>query len=388
MSMRCPACGLADLREIASLPQVPVHCNVLHDTPEAARAVSRGDIKLGFCDRCSMIHNTAFDESLLSYDQEYESSLHFSSRFQEYAEDLANQLLERHGPTDLDILELGCGKGDFLGLLTAAGANRCVGFDASFQEDVTSTIEVSGLRIEQEFFSPDTHQERADLLISRHVLEHIANPTEFVRTMGRGLKDTPDAAIFFEVPNGLWTLRDLGIWDLIFEHCSYFTENALLGVFEAAGFHPSRTYTSFEGQFLCIEASRQAAETPVPKHSIEEVRCLAESFGSQLANKVADWEARLAKCRASGQRVVIWGTGSKGVTFLNIVPGGTDLLAAIDINPRKADRYVPGTGQRIHPPSWLRDQDIDLVLVMNPVYENEIQRQLSELGCSAKTLSV
>ena len=107
MSMRCPACGESELRQIAELKRVPVHCNVLHDSAEAALAATRGDIVLGFCDRCSMIHNTAFDESLLSYDQDYDSSLHFSPRFQAYAADLADQLLRSHGAADLDIVELG-----------------------------------------------------------------------------------------------------------------------------------------------------------------------------------------------------------------------------------------------------------------------------------------
>lgn len=388
MSMLCPACGEAELREIAALDQVPVHCNVLHDNAEAAHATTRGDIVLGFCDRCSMIHNTAFDQSLLRYDQSYENSLHFSPRFQGYAEDLADQLLRQHGSDGLDIVELGCGKGDFLKLMTAGGANQCVGFDASFQDTVTSTADVAGLRIEREFFTPDTHKERADLLISRHVLEHIANPAEFLRTMGRALKDTPTATVFLEVPNGLWTLRDLGIWDLIFEHCSYFTENSLCALFEGSGLHPTRTHTGFEGQFLCIEATRHKNRTPDPEQNVEEIRTLAESFGSLLADKINDWEARLTEFRDGGRRAVIWGAGSKGVTFLNIVPGGADLPAAIDINPRKAGRYVPGTGQPVHSPDWLRNKDIDLVLVMNPVYEAEIQGHLAQLGSDATTITV
>jgi len=360
----------------------------MHDSAEAARAATRGDIALGFCDRCSMIHNTAFDASLLSYDQDYENSLHFSPKFQAYAEDLADQLLRRHGASGLDILELGCGEGDFLKLMAAGGANRCVGFDASYSEASTPTNSDPHLDIKQEFFSPQSHEEKADLLISRHVLEHITDPGEFVRTMGQALKDLPTAAIYFEVPNGLWTLRDLGIWDLIFEHCSYFTENSLRRVFETAGFFPSRTSTNFGGQFLCIEAGRRQAAAAEPAHTVEEIRQLAESFSSHLATKIAAWEARLAEHRSRGQRVVIWGAGSKGVTFLNIVPGGSDLLAAIDVNPRKAGRYVPGTGQQVHAPDWLRDKDIDVVLVMNPIYESEIQAQLAELGCRATTASV
>jgi 2-polyprenyl-3-methyl-5-hydroxy-6-metoxy-1,4-benzoquinol methylase len=388
MSMHCPVCQTTALQEIAAIEQVPVHCNTLHDTPELARAATRGDIVLGFCDHCSMIYNTAFDETLLSYGQDYENSLHFSPRFQDYATGLANDLLQNYGSTDLDILEIGCGKGDFLKLLTAHGANRCVGYDASFQESVNPTTGIPGLNIYPEFFSPDIHKERADLLINRHVLEHMANPIGFARTLGQGLKDSATAAIFCEVPNGLWTLRDLGIWDLIYEHCSYFTENSLLRVIEAGGFYPTRTHTQFGEQFLCIEASRQTAQPPTPQCSMEEICSLADSFGSHLATKRATWEDRLAEYQRQDQRVVTWGAGSKGVTFLNIISGADSIEAAVDINPRKAGRYIPGTGQAVHNPKWLQGKDIDLVLVMNPIYESEIQSQLAQLGCPAKTLTV
>ena len=218
---------------------------------------------LGFCDACSLVHNVAFDPSLLSYEADYDTSLHFSPKFQAYAEELSSRLLAEHGDADLDILEIGCGKGEFLSMLTAGGRNRCHGFDASYDEVAESTVGQSGLTIRAEYYSPDRHELRADLLLSRHVLEHIAEPTAFVAEMGRGLK--PGGALFFEVPNGLWTLEDLGIWDLIYEHCTYFTEPALTRVFHDAGFPPHRTYTAYGNQFLCVEASGQAAPEVDPR---------------------------------------------------------------------------------------------------------------------------
>jgi hypothetical protein len=43
---------------------------------------------------------------------------------------------------------------------------------------------------------------------------------------------------YLEVPNGLFTLRDLGIWDLIYEHCQYFTAASFVAVVEAFGTAP------------------------------------------------------------------------------------------------------------------------------------------------------
>lgn len=387
-AVACPGCGEGSLRVIAEVPRVPVFCNVAYADAKSARAAQRGDIVLGFCDVCSLIHNIAFDATLLQYDQRYENSLHFSPRFAEYADALAQRLLGRHGDSGVDVIEIGCGKGEFLRLLTADGANRCVGFDTSYDPSMHADEAVTGMTIRREFFVPDRHPERADLLLTRHVLEHIARPVEFVREISRGLRDSDGAEFFCEVPNGLWTLEDLGIWDLIYEHCTYFTAPALTRVLTDAGLVVRAAYTEFGNQFLCAEATRDASEPLQLTPSVADIGGMADRFGAHLEAKVAHWNQTLDELLTRGQTTVIWGAGSKGATFLNILSRGHEIQGVIDINPRKRGCHVAGTGQQVQGPEWLRDHPVDVVLIMNPAYETEIQAQLSALGCDARTLTV
>ncbi len=37
----------------------------------------------------------------------------------------------------------------------------------------------------------------------------------------------------------------------------------------------------------------------------------------------------------AGRRVVIWGTGSMGVTFFNVADVDRTIMTAVDVNPRK-----------------------------------------------------
>ncbi len=95
--------------------------------------------------------------------------------------------------------------------------------------------------------------------------------------------------------------------------------------------------------------------------------------------------------RDSGQAVVIWGAGSKGVTILNMlkVAAGLDPVEyVVDINPRKQGKYVAGTGQMIVAPEFLREHRPGTVLVMNPVYTNEICGAVGGLGISPNVLAV
>jgi ABC-type Fe3+-hydroxamate transport system substrate-binding protein len=90
---------------------------------------------------------------------------------------------------------------------------------------------------------------------------------------------------------------------------------------------------------------------------------------------------------AAGQRVGIWGTGSKGVTFLNSVPAARQIAYAVDINPRKQGMFVAGSGQKIVSPAFLVAYQPDVVIIMNPNYEAEISNQLAALGVTASVVA-
>ena len=49
---------------------------------------------------------------------------------------------------------------------------------------------------------------------------------------------------------------------------------------------------------------------------------------------------------------------------------------------------MPVTGQEIVSPDFLGEYRPDVVIVMNPVYVNEIKQDLSRLGLSPKVLTL
>ena len=53
---------------------------------------------------------------------------------------------------------------------------------------------------------------------------------------------------------------------------------------------------------------------------------------------------------------------------------------AIDLNTRKHGLHVAGTGQVVRPPEYLKDFKPDMVIITNPVYREEIRKDLNEMG--------
>jgi len=384
-SKNLPVCPESGVIPLVEMKQVPVHCNVLWPTRAEAINAPRGDIRLGYLPSCGHTCNLDFDPSLMEYTQEYENSLHFSPRFQEYATALAEGLIDKYDLRDKDIVEIGAGKGDFLIMMCSMQGNRGWGYDPSYVPEEGYTA--PNVTFVQDFYTEKYTNQRADLIVCRHVLEHIEEPDAFIAQVRRAVGDQK-SVVFFEVPNSLWTLRRGGIWDIIYEHCSYYSPLSLAHLFQRHGFKVLAVNEVFGGQFLTIEAVPDDGASVLPDVSTElaQLTVDARSFAADYQAKRDEWQAKLASLAVVGKRGVVWGAGSKGVTFLNAMATGDEIVAVVDINPRKQGKFVPGTGQQIVPPSALVEIRPDFVIIMNANYRDEIGNMLADIEVSADIL--
>jgi SAM-dependent methyltransferase len=384
----CPVCGSDSPVDLLDIPAVPVYCNVLWSQRQDALRAKRGSMGLKLCASCGHVFNASFDDRLTDYTPAYDNSLHFSPHFNRYADELARRLVDRYALRGKKLVEIGCGKGDFLMLLCEQGENRGWGFDRSFDPARVDPGRRRRIEFVQEFYSGD-HAARLhpDFVCFRHVLEHVADPRGFLAELRRGFADDSEAILYCEVPNALFTLRDLGIWDLIYEHCAYFTLGSLTQAALRSGFDVLSVGEAFGGQFIFVEmrpGTGQARALVPEAHRPDRVRHYAGRFAGQYRDKVDVWRGRLRDLREAGRTAVVWGGGSKGVTFLNVLDSESSIDYVVDLNPNKQGKFVAGTGQRVVPPEFLREIRPTDVIVVNPIYESEIARSVRALGLDAR----
>ena len=356
---------------------------MLWSTRDEALQAPTGDIQLGFCRFCGHIYNFLFDPNILDYTQDYENTLHYSPRFQKYAKSLAATLVESHDLYNKDIIDIGCGAGDFLKLLCHIGGNRGLGFDPSRIIDRSASLANAGITLINDFYSERYSNRKADAICCRHVLEHIQYPRQFLHTVRKTLNDRLSTLVFFEVPNVMFTLKELGIWDLIYEHPSYFSLPSLAMAFNSSGFKVFRVNETFEEQFLCIEAfptDGTKNSSDAYSSDLEQLTTYVLKFADKYRSKLKSWDYKLKQIISNRKRAVLWGAGSKGVTFVNALGVTHQIEYVIDLNPNKQGKYVAGTGQEIVNPDFLRKYRPDIVIVMNPIYCEEIKQSIDKMN--------
>jgi hypothetical protein len=387
----CPSCALADISVFHRVSQVPVNSVLNIATREEALRFPRGDLALGFCGRCGFIHNVEFDPSLVTYSSDCEESQAFSPTFSAFARDLALELIDKYDLHNKRIVEIGCGKGDFLDLICSLGANEGIGFDPAYVPGRGGYEADARLTFITDFYSEKYSEYCGDMILCRMTLEHIRDTADLVGLVRRSIGDRDETVVFFQVPNVTRILKECAFEDIYYEHSSYFSPGSLARLFRLCGFEVLDLQTQYDEQYTSIAAkplARCGQARIALEHDLDLLIGYVERFRERCPAVIEYWESRLSGIENGGQKAVVWGSGSKGVTFLNTLANSRSIEYVVDINPHRQGSYMAGTGQLIVAPSFLREYQPDVVIAMNSMYSEEIRRDLGRLDLDPTLLAL
>ncbi|MEX2218544.1 MAG: class I SAM-dependent methyltransferase [Phycisphaerales bacterium] len=391
----CPNClGGAPLDRIYEIEGIPAHTCLLMPTRQEALDFPLGGLDLAFCNACGFVFNAAFQEGLLRYGEQYEETQGFSPTFNAFARQLAGALVDRYALRGKRVLEIGCGKGEFVALMCELGMAGGIGIDPAYIPGRLTQPGADRVEFIRDFYGPKYTHLHADLVLCRHTLEHIAPTLEFMRMVRASIGDRPETLVVFELPDVVRVLREGAFWDVYHEHCTYFSPGSLARVFRLAGFDVTDLWEEYDGQYLLIAArpapaGRPGSGGPLPlEEPPAQLRPAAVGFGPRVAAVVDRWRAWLAEGARKKKRTVVWGSGSKGVSFLMTVKAHDAVDCVVDVNPHKRGRFMPGSGHEIVGPQDLRDRAPERVVVMNPIYIPEITRDLEKMGMRPEVVAV
>lgn len=384
----CPSCGKAHCHPFYEVRGVPTNSCLLVEDRAAALDFPTHDIVLAVCESCGFIFNAVWDAERTIYSDRYEETQGFSATFNAFNRRIAEDLVDTYDIRGKTVLEIGCGKGEFLSLICQLGGNSGIGYDPGFVPERQSPA--LNVRFVREFFTEQTKEVVPDLLCCKMTLEHIGQPYRFLEIM-RSAANRKGSMIFFQVPDVHRILQEGAFWDVYYEHCAYFCRTSLRQLFAGTGFLVHKIWTGYDDQYLMIVASpaEQAIDTSAAEPGeVAAIVHASRSFADAAAHSRAVWLGRLHDWAANGQRTVLWGSGSKAVALLTTLGVHDEIAHVVDINPYRVGKFLPGTGQEIVAPAFLRDYRPDNVVVMNPVYRREVEQELARQGCAPRVYTI
>ncbi|WP_192936870.1 methyltransferase domain-containing protein [Sinorhizobium meliloti] len=327
----------------------------------------------------------------MRYTTNFEESQHFSETFGSFAKQLAGQMAEKCSIAAKHVIDIGCGKGEFLRELCTLGGATGLGIDPGYREDEGRGTDDPRLQFIVDYFGPKYEELIADVVLCRHTLEHIAPVREFARSIRRLVGTRSHTWVAFETPDAKRVLKEAAFWDIYYEHCSYFTAGSHARLFRQEGFEVTELELVYGGQYIvqyAKPASGRTQPTLPQEDDLAELEHLIESFPARVSAVQQQWRERIKEIHSSGRRIVLWGGGSKAVSFLTTLGLSDEVQAAVDINPYKQGKYTPGTGHPVIAPQTLSDQPPDFVIVMNAIYLSEVRRMLDALDLKPQIAAV
>lgn len=373
VDVACPACGHQVAAPFMDASAQPLATGGWPISAQEAQAMP--DLPLDFvrCLDCGHVFNRTFDYARIPYSAKpyrmFNAGVHWSAFMNGVLERLAGFL-----PVNPTVIEIGHGDGGFLASLAErAGAGRWIGFDPN-----GAVGELGGVDYRQQLFNPlsDIALLSPDLIISRHVLEHLTNPLRFLQTVGLAAAAAEQAPLFYlEVPcidRAIETGRSV---DFYFEHGSHFTTRSFGRMLERAGAEVIEIGHGYDREVV-FGLGRLAGDA----RQLTTARA-AQAFQTRSREAITRIAAQLTDLVRSGKRIAIWGGTGKSAAFMNRYQlDARRFPTVVDSDPDKAGGFVPGTGQEIRHRDWLRAHPVDVVIAPPQWRARDILAEMAAAG--------
>ena len=330
---------------LLSLDSVPQLQNRFFPDREGANSFARGPTSFHWCENC--YHISIQKQVDVIFDQHYDNSQLASPAMVTLFKSVVADINTRVPAKDSVIVELGCGRGEFLELLCDAGYTRLHGFDPA--------APLATELVTNRYWGGAAEDTRADLIITRHMLEELPEPDPFIEHISRALN--PGGRLYCEITNAPAILSPGGVFSLYPECVNLFSATSLSRLLCKNNFVVDSVNSLNDGKWLGVWASRRNQ------------------------NYLRDTNKALGVTRVKlvglPKPVVLWGAAGRGsniLSFLNL--GLKEIEYVVDMNPAKQGLFIPPYGQKVISSEELAEIRPATVIVANSKYKDEVSIQV------------
>jgi SAM-dependent methyltransferase len=281
--------------------------------------------------------------------------------------------VKKYGLTGKKILEIGCGRGDYLSVMSETGA---ISYGLENSKSSVEYCRKNGLKAIRGFIDNESHRIKEGPFDSFYImsfLEHLPD----LRTLMSGIRNNlkKEAVGLIEVPNFDMMLRKKLYAEIIIDHLFYFTGDTLQKFLSHNGFDVLELNPVWHDFILSAVVKKRASADMKD----------AAFYFKKLEK---DINAYVDSNRRMGGKVAIWGAGHQAFTVMSICKLTGKIEYVVDSAPFKQGKFTPATHIPIVPPDILAKKPVNAVMVMAGSYNNEIVRILKSRYKSKLRISV
>jgi SAM-dependent methyltransferase len=302
--------------------------------------VPKFPIEVGGCSYCGLVQIlNPIDPAEFYTNYANSSSVKREPHLEKLIEKLESLL-----PKNAKIIDVGCNDGKFLSRLRESGFNDLHGLEPT--KNMSERAINAGFKVFNSYLDSAKSREIVaetglfDCVTLRQVLEHIENLSDFGVALRSLLK--PNGLLVIEVPDAQshFDLPDFALWE---EHINDFSLGSLKHFLRQHGLEVIDSYkTQFSG--VCLTVLSRLVDTR--SVDVEPVSQIVDSFRKwakcfdPFRSQV---QAELQYFASRDLPIALYGVGSRSSFFLNVTRSMGNISFAIDDDPAKQGKYLPGT---------------------------------------------
>lgn len=343
-----------------------------------------GKLEIAVCNNCGHIFNKAYDEALVSsiYEEGYSSGLPNTPEIRSHYKKIIENVIGSERVNNKNIIEIGASDFTFAKML-AKSAAKVKSFEPSnlfFDIELKDYPNIE--RIPEYFSLSQLKDEKGfDLVVIRHVLEHVISPISIIKDIVTVLKI--GGYLYLECPNVLDILSKKRYYDFFYEHVHYYNPDILESLLKMAGFEKIYFASLRDNQHFGIllkKTSEQDLNNIRAQANLEYISKIKNKiieFKEQFNNYIEDLTRLINAEKSKGHNIAIWGAGCHGVTLACHLKLNEKIIDCfIDLNKLKDGHYASLSHIPIKTPEHVDFNKLSTIIIVASLHQEDIFKNL------------
>lgn len=311
------------------------------------------------CAYCGLVQHSL---EPVPYYKEVIRAVAFSREMSEFRVEQLRNWIKESNLENKKILEVGCGRGEYIELLIGAGATKVSGIEYAQQSVVAAREKCPQVYkgyLDSDFELPCDFKFDSFTIFS--FLEHWPNPNQGLRLIHSVLSEGGVGLI--EVPNFELILNKGLYSEFTTDHIFYFDRKSFTFLLEKNGFEVISIESVWYDYILSAKVRKR------PLLDVKKFLNIQSKIKSQLIEFISQ--------HGVGE-VAIWGAGHQALAVIAMANVANQVKYIVDSAPFKQGKFTPATHLQIVSPESLCTSPPKAVIVMAAGYSNEIVRIILE----------